>query len=77
MEIIFAGQIRIPAVMQRASADHFEVLVNQHDVEERNKQVVLMGSVCMLAHHTVIYLGEGTVGSNAALETLTGEKYIW
>ena len=50
------------------------ICINQQDVEERNKQVVLMGSIYTLAHHTVIYLGEGTVGSNAALEALAGEN---
>lgn len=34
------------------------VCINQRDIEERNRQVSLMGSIYTIARHTVIYLGE-------------------
>jgi hypothetical protein len=49
------------------------ICINQRDLEERNKQVQMMASIYKLAQHTIIYLGESTAGSDAALKTL-GER---
>lgn len=44
--------------------------INQHDDEEKNRQVMMMGRIYTLAHHTVIYLGPLTVASEALLKAL-------
>jgi hypothetical protein len=41
------------------------ICINQADVEERNQQVRMMGSIYYIARHTVIYLGESDVGIDA------------
>jgi hypothetical protein len=48
------------------------ICINQFDHPERNHQVGLMGSIYSVAHHTVIYLGEGSVDSDAVLKVLRG-----
>jgi Heterokaryon incompatibility protein (HET) len=44
--------------------------INQQDDEEKNRQVMMMGRIYTLAHHTVIYLGPLTVASEALLKAL-------
>lgn len=44
--------------------------INQQDDEEKSWQVMMMGRIYTLAHHTVIYLGPLTVASEALLKAL-------
>lgn len=44
--------------------------INQQDDEEKSRQVMMMGRIYTLAHHTVIYLGPLTVASEALLKAL-------
>jgi hypothetical protein len=46
------------------------ICINQDDIEERNQQVRQMASVYSLAHHTVIFLGEGTSKTTQFLDIL-------
>jgi hypothetical protein len=48
------------------------ICINQFDLQERNQQVGLMGSIYSMAQHTVIYLGERSVDSDAVLKVLRG-----
>jgi hypothetical protein len=48
------------------------ICINQSDHQERNRQVGIMGSIYSVAHHTVIYLGERSVDSDAVLKVLRG-----
>ncbi|KAF4636056.1 hypothetical protein G7Y89_g2030 [Cudoniella acicularis] len=50
------------------------ICINQSDIEERNAQVRLIGSIYQLARHTIIFLGEATRGSTAVLDALTSPK---
>jgi hypothetical protein len=43
------------------------VCINQHDDEEKGKQIQQMGRVHEIAHHTVIFLGERDEASEAVL----------
>ncbi|TGJ88463.1 hypothetical protein E0Z10_g335 [Xylaria hypoxylon] len=51
------------------------VCINQSDISERGKQVVLMEQVYRNASKTVVYLGGKTVDSNLAAEYL--ENHMW
>jgi Heterokaryon incompatibility protein (HET) len=43
------------------------ICINQNDVEEKNVQVGLMGSIYKLARHTIIFLGEETPESKVVM----------
>ncbi|KAH8766543.1 heterokaryon incompatibility protein-domain-containing protein [Hyaloscypha finlandica] len=50
------------------------ICINQSDVQERNKQVGLMGSIYSLAQHTIIYLGPATAESDTNFQALRASK---
>lgn len=52
------------------------ICINQNDIGERNQQVNQMGSVYATADHTVIYLGEGTAGTDRMLQNIHNEVPI-
>ena len=47
------------------------VCVNQNDIDERNTQVGLMGSIYSMAHHTIIFLGDSTPEIGIAMTAIT------
>jgi hypothetical protein len=46
------------------------ICINQNDVEERNQQVSIMGSINAAAAYTIIYLGKSDEGSERAMKAL-------
>jgi hypothetical protein len=46
------------------------ICINQNDVEEKNVQVGLMGSIYKLARHTIIFLGEETPESKVVMNVM-------
>lgn len=49
--------------------------INQDDIEEKSRQVAMMGRIYMTAHHTIIYLGPLTTASKVLLDVLSSWSY--
>lgn len=64
--------LREPKRVLRLWADG--ICINQNDVEDRNQQVRLMGSVYTLAQHTVIFLGPSHPESDAVIQFIAAQK---
>ncbi|KAF8860673.1 hypothetical protein BDZ45DRAFT_800611 [Acephala macrosclerotiorum] len=47
------------------------ICINQHNVDDKNHQVRMMGLIYEIARHTVIYLGEATTETDTLFEKLT------
>ncbi|KAE8444133.1 hypothetical protein EG329_000821 [Mollisiaceae sp. DMI_Dod_QoI] len=65
--------IRRPNKVLKIWADG--ICINQNDIEERNQQVQLMGSVYTLAQHTIIFLGPSDVESEFLMQCMASQKY--
>jgi len=50
------------------------VCINQSDVQERNIQVGLMGSIYSFAQHTILYLRPGTIESDIGFQAIRPSK---
>jgi hypothetical protein len=51
------------------------ICIDQNDIQERNQQVGLMGSIYKLAQHTVIFLGSSSPETESAIQYISSRKH--
>ncbi|CZR55616.1 uncharacterized protein PAC_05504 [Phialocephala subalpina] len=64
--------LREPNKILRLWADG--ICINQNDVEDRNQQVRLMGSVYTLAQHTIIFLGPSNSEADFVIQYIAAQR---
>ncbi|KAE8448841.1 hypothetical protein EG329_008843 [Mollisiaceae sp. DMI_Dod_QoI] len=64
--------LEITASLQMALCYADGICINQLDVDDRNTQVAVMGSIYATARHTIIFLGPSNPMQDSVLETISG-----